>query len=136
MVAAAKVFIFLRRTSSNGPFDIADEPNDGRVCDVCGRSYFSGYGEERHRTRRRSLGEVIRLVGRYLGCATTAGSELANVIEEDRPLQIVELRGVHGDLGEERIGHEDRGLVAMTCIGIAQQSGDVDLKSTGEAVER
>jgi hypothetical protein len=79
---------------------------------------------------------VIRLAGRYSGRTTTAGSEFANVVEEDGPLQIVELRGVHGDLSEERIGHEDCSLVAMACVGIAQQGGDVDLKSTGETVER
>jgi len=58
------------------------------------------------------------------------------VIEKDRALQVVELRGVHGDLGEERVGHKDRGLVAMARVGVAQQGGDVDLKGTGEAVER
>jgi len=58
------------------------------------------------------------------------------VIEEDGPLQIVELRGVHGDLGEERIGHEDRGLVAMARVGVSQEGGDVDLEGLGEAVER
>jgi hypothetical protein len=73
---------------------------------------------------------------RCLSSATTAGSEFANVVEEDRALQVVELRGVHGDLGEEGIGHEDRGLVAMARVGVTQEGGDVDLKSTGEAVER
>ena len=52
----------------------------------------------------------------YLGSATTARRELANVIEEDRTLQIVQLRGVHGDLGEKGIGHQDRSLVAMACV--------------------
>jgi hypothetical protein len=70
------------------------------------------------------------------GSATTAGGELANVVEEDRALQIVELRGVQGDLGEEGIGHQDRGLVAMAGVGVAQQGGDVDLKRAGEAIER
>jgi hypothetical protein len=73
---------------------------------------------------------------RCLGCATTAGGKLANVVEKDGALQFVELRGVHGDLGEERVGHEDGGLVAMAGVGVAQQRGDVDLKSTGETVER
>jgi hypothetical protein len=73
---------------------------------------------------------------RCLGSATTACGELANVVEEDGALQIVELRGVHGDLGEEGIGHEDRGLVAMARVGVAQESGDVDLEGTGEPVER
>ena len=58
------------------------------------------------------------------------------MVQEDRALQIVELRGVHGDLGEEGIGHEDRGLVAMARVGVSQEGGDVDLKGTGEAVER
>ena len=71
-----------------------------------------------------------------LGCAATPSGEFANVVEEDRSLQIVKLRGVHGDLGEERIGHEDRGLVAMAGVGVAQQGGDVDLKCLGEAIER
>lgn len=71
-----------------------------------------------------------------LGGATTAGSELANVIEEDGALQVVELRGIHGDLGEEGIGHEDRGLVAMARVGVSQEGGDVDLKGFGETIER
>src|SRR3981081_2201365 len=71
-----------------------------------------------------------------LGSATTAGSELANVVEEDGALQVVELRGVHGDLGEEGIGHEDRGLVAMARVGISQEGGDVDLKGSGWTVQR
>jgi hypothetical protein len=83
------------------------------------------------------LGEEDRwLRQRGLGCATTAGGELANVVEEDGALEVVELRGVHGDLGEEGIGHEDRGLVAMARVGVSQEGGDVDLKGTGEAVER
>ena len=57
------------------------------------------------------------------------------MIEEDGTLQIVELRGVHGDLGEEGIGHEDRGLVAMARVGVSQEGGDVDLKGPGEAIE-
>ena len=73
---------------------------------------------------------------RGLGGAATACGELANVVEEDGALQVVELRGVHGDLGEEGIGHEDRGLVAMARVGVSQEGGDVDLKGAGEAVER
>jgi hypothetical protein len=72
---------------------------------------------------------------RCLGRTTAAGSELANVVEEDGALQFVELRRVHGDLGEERVGHEDRGLVAMARVGVAQQGGDVDLKGPGETIE-
>ena len=58
------------------------------------------------------------------------------MVEEDGTLKLVELRGVHGNLGEEGIGHEDRGLVAMAGVGVSQEGGDVDLKGTGEAVER
>jgi hypothetical protein len=76
------------------------------------------------------------LLERCLGSATTAGGELANVVEEDGALQVIELRGVHGDLGEEGIGHEDRSLVAMARVGVSQQGGDIDLKGSGEAVER
>ncbi len=71
-----------------------------------------------------------------LGGAATASGELTNVVEEDGALEVVELRGVHGDLGEEGIGHEDRGLVAMARIGVSQEGGDVDLKGPGEAIER
>jgi hypothetical protein len=84
-----------------------------------------------------SLGEDDQVLRqRRLSSATTAGGELANVVEEDRPLQVVELRGVHGDLGEEGVRHQDRGLVAMARVGVAQQGGDVDLKGTGETIER
>ena len=79
---------------------------------------------------------IRRLRERCLGGAATAGGELANVVEEDGALQIVQLRGVHGDLGEEGIGHEDRSLVAMARVGVAQQGGDVDLKGLGETIER
>jgi hypothetical protein len=58
------------------------------------------------------------------------------VVEEDGALQVVELRGVHGDLGEEGVGHEDRCLVAMARVGVSQEGGDVDLKGPGETVER
>jgi hypothetical protein len=58
------------------------------------------------------------------------------VIEEDGALQLVELRGVHGDLGEERVGHKNRGLVAMARVGVSQKGGDVDLKGFGETIER
>jgi len=80
-------------------------------------------------------GEGIRRCGTLLGGATTAGSELANVIKKNGALQVIELRSVHGDLGKERIGHEDRGLVAMARVGVAQQGGDVDLKGLGETIE-
>ena len=70
---------------------------------------------------------LVRSGGR-LGGAAAAGGQLANVVEEDRALQGVELRGVRGDLGEERIGHEDRGLVRVAGGGVAQEGGDVDLE--------
>jgi hypothetical protein len=84
-----------------------------------------------------SLGEDDQVVRQLrLGSTTTAGGELANVVEEDGALQVVELRGVHGYLGEEGIGHQDRGLVAMARVGVSQEAGDIDLKGTGKAVER
>ena len=52
-------------------------------------------------------GELRR---RSLGGATAAGSKLANVIEEDGALHVVELRGVHGDLG----GHAQRAKDLLT----------------------
>ncbi len=91
---------------------------------------------ERRRDDALSRERKIGRCGDASGGTTTAGGKLANVIEEDGALQVVELRGVHGDLGEEGIGHEDRGLVAMARVGVAQQGGDVDLKSFGEAIER
>ena len=85
---------------------------------------------------RSPLERTIRRYESRLGCATTASGEFANVIEEDGALEVVELSGVHGDLGEEGIGHEDRSLVAMACVGVAQQGGDIDLKCFGKPVER
>jgi hypothetical protein len=79
--------------------------------------------------------EGVSRCARGLGGTTASRSQLANVIKEDGALQLVELRGVHRDLGEEWIGHEDRSLVAMASVGVAQQSGDVDLEGTGEAIE-
>ena len=66
------------------------------------------------------MGEVLQ--GSRLGGSSTAGGEFPNMVEEDRALEVVELGGVHGDLGEEGIGHEDRGLVSMAIVGVAQQS--------------
>src|ERR1700729_4209900 len=91
---------------------------------------------ERHRGWWRS--PLERIVTRCRGClgrTTTAGSEFANVVEEDGALQVVELRGIHRDLGEEGIGHEDRGLVAMARVGVSQKGGDIDLKGPGESVK-
>jgi hypothetical protein len=78
---------------------------------------------------------VLLQAGRLGGAATTGG-ELANVVEEDGTLEVVELRGVHGNLGEEGIRHEDGSLVAMARVGVSQEGGDVDLKGAGEAIER
>ena len=58
------------------------------------------------------------------------------MVQEDGALEGVELRGVGRDLGEEGIGHENGRLVAMTGGGVAQQGGDIDLESLGEAIER
>lgn len=73
---------------------------------------------------------------RGLRGASASGGELANVIQEDGALQCVELRGVLGDLGEERIVHQNGGLVLMALVGVAQQGGDIDLQSPGQPVER
>ena len=70
------------------------------------------------------------------GRATASRGQLANVVEEDGTLQGVELRGVGRDLGEEGIGHENGRLVAVAGVGVAQQSGDVDLESFRQAIER
>ena len=75
------------------------------------------------------------LQGRYLRGTTASRGQFANVVQEDGPLEFVELRGVGGDLGEEGIGHQHRGLVAMAGVGVAQQGGDVDLEGAGEAIE-
>ena len=71
-----------------------------------------------------------------LGGAASSGGEFAYVVEEDRPLELVELRGVEGDLGEEGVGHQDGGLVVAARVGVAEQGGDIHLQGTGEAVER
>ena len=72
----------------------------------------------------------------YLRGAAPSSGKLANMVEEDGALQGVELRGVHGDLGEEGIVHENGGLVAVPVVGVAQQGGDIDLEGACEAVER
>ncbi len=72
---------------------------------------------------------------RGLGGATTSGGEFADVVEEDRALEGVELRGVGRDLGEEGVRHEDGGLVAMAGVGVAQQGRDVDLECPGETIQ-
>jgi hypothetical protein len=71
-----------------------------------------------------------------LGRTTASRGELANVVEEDGALEGVQLRGVEGDFGEEGVGGEDGGLVAMAGVGVAQERRDVDLKGAGEAIER
>jgi hypothetical protein len=83
-----------------------------------------------------SMEVAIGAAGRYLGGTTASGGELANMVQEDGALQFVELRCIQCDLGEEWIGHEDRSLIAVACVGVAQQGGDVDLESAGETVER
>lgn len=74
--------------------------------------------------------------GRELGGAASAGCQFADVVEEDGALEGVQLRGVEGDLGEEGIGHEDGGLVAVAGVGVAQEGGDIHLEGAGKAVER
>ena len=69
------------------------------------------------------------------GGAATACGQLPNMVQEDGALQVIELRGVHGDLGEERVCHEDRRLVAMARVGVAQKRRDIDLKGPCETIE-
>ena len=84
-----------------------------------------------HSPWRSGLSDARRCSGR----AAASGGQLADVVEEDGALKGVELRGVGRDLGEEGVGHENGGLVAMAGGGVAQQGGDVDLQSLGEAIE-
>lgn len=70
-----------------------------------------------------------------LGGAAASGSEFAYVVEEDRPLQFVELGGVEGDLGEEGVGHQNGCFVVAARVGVAEQGGDIHLQGTGETVE-
>ncbi len=46
------------------------------------------------------------------------------------------MRGVLGNLGQERIVQEDGGLVAVTGRSVAKQRGDIYLQGTSETVER
>jgi hypothetical protein len=103
--------------------------NESAADGVCGQ--WTAWEEERRGSaddgksmlpragRRRLSGE--------LSGAATSGCEFAHVVEEDGTLQRVELRGVGGNLGEERVGHENRCLVAVAGVGVAQQGRDVYL---------
>ena len=73
---------------------------------------------------------------RVLCGSTSSGGQFANMVEEDGALELVELRGVSGNLGEERVGGEDGGLVAVARGGVTEQRGDVHLERLGETVER
>jgi hypothetical protein len=70
-----------------------------------------------------------------LGRSTTSGGQLPDMIEEDGALQGIELGGIGRNLSEERIGHEDRCLVAMAGIGVAEQSRDVHLQGASQAIQ-
>jgi len=48
-----------------------------------------------------------------LSGATPAGSQFANMVQEDRPLQRIELRGVMRNLSQEGVGHQHRRLIPM-----------------------
>jgi hypothetical protein len=76
------------------------------------------------------------LQGRCLGSSASSRGKFADMVEEDGSLKGVQLRGVVGDLGEEGIGHQDGGLVAVAIVGVAQQGGDVYLQGAGQAVKR
>ena len=73
------------------------------------------------------------VLGQLAGAALC---QLANVVEEDRLLRRVEVRGVLRDLGEEGIGEEDGGLVLVARGRVAEQGGDVDLEGARETIER
>ena len=71
-----------------------------------------------------------------LGGASPSRGQFTDMVQEDRPLQGVELRGVSRNLGEERVGHQNGRLVAVAGGGVAQQGGDIHLESLGETIER
>jgi len=96
-----------------------------------GISVGSAWSQRGHSHRDRS--PVVQQ--RALGGASSSGGEFTDMIEEDGALQRIELGGIEGDLGEEGIVHQDGGLVAVACVGIAQQGGDIDLEGAGEPVE-
>jgi hypothetical protein len=100
-------------------------------------------GEREKRRGGRSDGVLLEASAREedrrlewcLRRAATSGGKLPDVVQEDRALKGVELRGVGGDLGEEGVGHENGRLVAMAGIGVAKQGRDIDLQSPREAVQ-
>lgn len=104
----------------------------------CGWSYRRQGGRRGECRRGQALSgrSGISYVRRCSGRAAASGGQLADVVEEDGALEGVELRGVSRDLGEEGVGHENGRLVAVAGGGVAQQGGDVDLQSLGEAIER
>ena len=63
-------------------------------------------------------------------------SQFADVVQKDRLLRGVEVRGVLRDLREERIGQQHRGLVLVASRRVAQQGGDIHLQRLGQTVQR
>ena len=109
-------------------------PRFGRDDVFCGEWTMSLKGEAPHLP---SVGGLARReVKRKLCGAAASGSQFAHVVQEDGPLQGIEMRDVLGDLSQEGVVHQNGGLVAMTVIGVAQQGGDVHLEGAGQPVER
>lgn len=58
------------------------------------------------------------------------------MVEEDRTLESIELRGVGCDLSQKRIGHQHDGLVRVARVGVAQQGRHIHVEGLCEAIER
>jgi len=70
------------------------------------------------------------------GAADAALGQFSNVVEEDRLLRRVQVSGVLGDLGQERVRHQNSGFVLVAGGRVAEQGGDIHLQGAGEAIER
>ena len=68
--------------------------------------------------------------------AATPRRQLPYMVQEDRPLQRVQLRGVRSDLGQERIRHQHGSLLGVTGVRIAQQCRNIHLQRACETVKR
>src|SRR5450756_2994508 len=101
-----------------------------RKCD-----FFNIGGWQRQPRSRLPLPYFNKLMQVLLCSAATTGGQFPNMIQEDGALQGVQLRCVGGDFGEERIRHENGGLVAMAGVRVAKQGGDVDLQGFGEPIQ-
>ncbi len=89
--------------------------------------HASGGTDVRSRRRSSGRGEVGSLSG-----PAAAGSKFANVVQKDRSLQDIQLRGVVSDLREKGIGHKDGGFVPVPIVRVAKKDGDIDLQGVGQ----